>query len=48
MIPASLTEIGEGAFNACYELASIELVGTVEQWNAVIKPDKWNLYFAAK
>ena len=37
-----VTSIGDSAFLSCTKLISIELKGTIEQWNAISKGDNWN------
>ena len=42
-IPKSVTSIGRGIFNYCYELKRINFTGTVKQWQAIDKPDGWDV-----
>ena len=41
-IPNSVTTIGDRAFSASYYLTSITFEGTVEQWNAISKGNRWD------
>lgn len=41
---AGLTEIGQQAFYANWNLTTINFAGTVEQWNAIKKGAGWNTY----
>jgi hypothetical protein len=41
-IPESVTSIGYAAFWDCNSLTTIEFKGTMEQWNAITKGDRWN------
>lgn len=44
-IPVGIVEIGISAFAECYNLTDIRFEGTIEQWNAIIKPTgqyPWN------
>lgn len=41
-IPKSLTGIGPDAFYGCSSLSSITYGGTISQWKAILKADKWN------
>ena len=41
---AGLTEIGQQAFYANFNLKTINFAGTVEQWNAIEKGAGWNTY----
>ena len=47
-IPNSVTSIGWEAFSYCPSLSTINYTGTMEQWDKVIKGDKWNKYIHAK
>lgn len=40
-LPGSIIEIKTLAFYNCTSLRNIIFGGTIEQWNAVIKADKW-------
>ena len=42
MIPASVTDIADFAFDKCNELTVIDFKGTKEQWEAIKKGDKWD------
>ena len=41
-IPASVTEIDDGAFFECVNLKTINFEGTEEQWNAITFGEMWN------
>ena len=41
-IPNSVTSIGERAFMCCSGLTSMTFNGTIAEWNAIEKGDKWN------
>jgi hypothetical protein len=47
-IPNSVTTIEWEAFNYCTSLSTINYTGTMEQWDKVIKGDKWNYNIPAK
>ena len=41
-LPASLQEIGQGAFQYCEKLSTVTYLGRVAEWEqSVIKPSKW-------
>ena len=42
IIPASITSIAGSAFDYFESLENIIFLGTIEQWNAIIKGDRWN------
>ena len=42
-ISDSVTSIGEAIFHRCSNLTGITFKGTVAQWNAITKGDRWNL-----
>ncbi len=46
-IPDSVTSIGINAFMGCGNLTSITFNGTVEEWGAIEKGERWNLYVRA-
>lgn len=41
-IPGGMTSLGNYAFGWCTSLTSITFEGTVEEWNAITKGDRWN------
>ena len=41
-VGAGLTTIGSEAFSGCRNLTNITYNGTVEQWNTIIKGEKWD------
>lgn len=41
-IPGNVTHIGPFAFFGCSSLTSIHYTGTREQWNAILKEEKWD------
>ena len=43
VIPDTVTSIGNDVFWGCTSLTNIEFKGTVEQWNAIAKGNKWNI-----
>ena len=47
-IPNSVTTIEWEAFSYCTSLSTINYTGTMEQWDKVIKGDKWNYNIPAK
>lgn len=42
VIPNSVTSIGEYAFSFCSGLVSFTYDGTVDEWNAITKPEYWD------
>ena len=46
-IPDSVTSIDDFAFEGCTALTSVRFEGTVAQWNAIAKGEKWEKYFLA-
>jgi hypothetical protein len=42
VIPDSVTSIGDYAFGECNSLESIIYSGTIDQWNAIMKGDRWD------
>ena len=43
-IPASVTSIGDSAFYGCSNLATVNYMGTIEQWNSIsVDHDNYNL-----
>ena len=42
-LPASITKIEASAFKDCQSLTEIQFLGTVEQWNAMVKGENWDL-----
>ena len=42
LIPNSVTSIGMKAFSSCRSLTSISYTGTIAQYNAITKGDKWH------
>lgn len=43
-IPDSVISIGDSEFESCSVLTSIYYNGTMEQWNAIDKGERWNFY----
>ncbi len=43
-IPQSVTHIGDFAFSGCQRLTSILYGGTMAEWQAIEKENKWNQY----
>ena len=41
-IPKSIKYIESYAFSGCVNLTSLTFLGTVEEWNAVVKERGWN------
>ena len=41
-LPATVVNIGEFAFANCQSLASFSFLGTIEQWNAIVKGSDWH------
>jgi hypothetical protein len=41
-LPSTLTKIGDYTFYGCEELATITYAGTVAQWKALEKGEKWD------
>lgn len=42
ILPDSVTSIDESSFGGCTNLATINYMGTQEQWDAIEKPKDWN------
>lgn len=47
-IPDSVTSIGISVFADCTALATLEFLGTVEEWNDIPKKHNWNYRISAK
>lgn len=43
-IPKNVTAFGKGAFGECSNLGYIEYLGTVSDWESILKSSNWNVY----